>query len=58
MCPSLLDHEVIEALKCFHPLESRILISEDRGDGNGVKKYLGKRKDVHSYKCILCMGAF
>lgn len=53
-----LDCEVIKALKCFLPLECNILIARDRDDGNGVEEYLGTRKGIYFYGCILCMGAF
>lgn len=53
-----LDHEVIQALECFFPMEYNILIPRDHEDGNKVEEYLDKRKCVYFYWCFLCMGAF
>lgn len=33
-----LDYEVIQVLKCFHPLESSILIVQDREDNHRVEE--------------------
>lgn len=43
LLPSL-DHEVIQVLDCYSPLECSTLIARDREDNNRMEEYLGKGK--------------
>lgn len=59
-CSFPLDYEVIQILRYFRPLESKILINREHEDGKGVESYLGMRKHISwpNFSYIACFKQY